>query len=68
MPEESDRTEIVPMDGHEAEIETLKTQHHDLDRQLVEENERPHPDSAKIGELKRRKLRIKDDIARLSRV
>ena len=52
---------------HDSEIEALRVQHRQLEEELEEENQRPHPDSVKIGDIKRRKLRLKDDIARLSR-
>ncbi len=52
---------------HDSEIEALRAQHRQLDEELDEENQRIHPDSVKIGDIKRRKLRLKDDIDRLSR-
>lgn len=52
---------------HDSEIEALRVQHQQLDEELEEENQRPNPDSVKIGDIKRRKLRLKDNIARLSR-
>ena len=55
------------MTSHESEIETLRAKHRELDEALAEENRRPYPDSVRIGDLKRRKLRLKDDIAQLSR-
>ena len=47
-------------------VEELRTEHQNLEQQIVEENLRPHPDELRIQELKRQKLRIKDEIARLS--
>ena len=47
-------------------VEELRTEHQSLEQQIVEENLRPHPDELRIQELKRQKLRIKDEIARLS--
>lgn len=47
-------------------VEELQTEHQTLEQQIVEENLRPHPDELRISELKRQKLRIKDEIARLS--
>lgn len=47
-------------------VEELRTEHQNLEQQIVEENLRPHPDELRISELKRQKLRIKDEIARLS--
>ncbi len=47
-------------------VEELRIEHQSLEQQIVEENLRPHPDELRISELKRQKLRIKDEIARLS--
>lgn len=48
-------------------MESLKTKHHDLENLIEQEEARPRPDEAKINELKRQKLRIKDEIAQLDR-
>lgn len=47
-------------------IETLKTKHASLEATLQSEVERPRPDESVIHDLKRQKLRIKDEIARLT--
>lgn len=47
-------------------VEELRIEHQSLEQQIVEENLRPHPDELRVSELKRQKLRIKDEIARLS--
>jgi hypothetical protein len=44
-------------------IESLRSQHALLDDAIREENHRPHPDDARIHELKREKLRLKDEIS-----
>jgi hypothetical protein len=44
-------------------IESLRNQHALLDDAIREESHRPHPDETKIHELKREKLRLKDEIA-----
>ncbi|MGD9885188.1 MAG: YdcH family protein, partial [Reyranella sp.] len=46
-------------------VDSLKAKHADLDRLIAEEEGRPHPDDARITELKRQKLRIKDEIVQL---
>lgn len=46
-------------------IETLRARHADLESQLAEEIHRPHPDDIRITELKREKLKLKDEIVRL---
>lgn len=47
-------------------IESLRTRHADLEQALHEEAVRPHPDDERLLELKKQKLRVKDEIARLS--
>ena len=49
-------------------IESLKSKHASLDQTLQSETCRPRPDDSAIHELKREKLRIKDEIVRLSTV
>ncbi|MBP6014236.1 MAG: DUF465 domain-containing protein [Alphaproteobacteria bacterium] len=39
--------------------------HHKLDEQIQEELHRPHPDDIALAELKKRKLRLKEEIERL---
>ncbi|HEX9768217.1 MAG TPA: YdcH family protein [Kiloniellales bacterium] len=46
-------------------IEALRSKHLDLKQEIEQENQRPHPDDLRIAELKRQKLRIKDEIALL---
>jgi hypothetical protein len=48
-------------------IEELKEKHASLERAIDEESRRPLPDQAAIHDLKRQKLRIKDEIALLER-
>jgi len=49
-------------------IETLKEQHAALERAIDEENSRPLPNDDMISDLKRQKLRIKDEIYQLERL
>jgi hypothetical protein len=46
-------------------IETLREKHAALERAIDEENSRPLPNDDTISELKRQKLRIKDEIFQL---
>ena len=46
----------------EERLESLRERHATLDAAISEENQRPHPDDVRIHELKREKLRIKDQI------
>lgn len=43
----------------------LETKHAGLDRRIEQENQRPAPDAMLIADLKRQKLRVKEEIARL---
>ena len=47
-------------------IEALKTKHANLEKAIDQESHRPHPDDDAICSLKKRKLRIKDEIVRLT--
>ncbi len=46
-------------------IHSLKQKHASLESQLEEEENRPQPDDQIITELKRQKLRIKDELMRV---
>ncbi|MBV9859443.1 MAG: YdcH family protein [Alphaproteobacteria bacterium] len=48
-------------------IEALKTQHAALERAIDEESARPLPNQDTIHDLKRQKLRIKDEIFQLEK-
>lgn len=48
-------------------IESLKEKHALLERAIDEENTRPLPDRDAIADLKRQKLRIKDELFQLER-
>lgn len=55
------------MDGFmnaDAHISTLQQRHAALERAISEESHRPSPDQVILQELKRRKLQLKDEIAR----
>lgn len=49
----------------EERIQSLKLRHTQLDNELEQETHRPHPDDLHIAEIKRQKLRLKDEIAGL---
>ncbi len=49
------------------QLEVLKARHANLERAIDEEAHRPLPDTVQIHTLKREKLKIKDEITRLSR-
>ena len=48
-----------------AQVDELSAKHDALERMIQEEIERPGSSDLKITELKRRKLRLKDEIAEL---
>jgi hypothetical protein len=43
-------------------LDSLRDKHASLERAIEEENQRPHPDDIRLSELKREKLRIKDEM------
>lgn len=49
-------------------IDSLRSRHATLESKLEDEERRPHPDDVLVHDLKRQKLAIKDEIARLERV
>ena len=51
----------------EPHLESLKIKHADLDAKIADEERRPHPDDDVIHDLKKQKLRIKDELAGLQR-
>jgi hypothetical protein len=48
-------------------LDSLKARHAGLEAQIAEENKKPHPDDTTIHLLKKEKLKVKDEIARLER-
>ena len=50
------------LDSH---IEQLKQKHAHLEAAIQDEVHRPHPDDLRLTDLKRQKLRIKEEIAGL---
>ena len=43
----------------------LETKHATLDRRIAQENQRPLPDARLIADLKKQKLRVKEEMAGL---
>ncbi|MBB4041105.1 hypothetical protein GGR34_002768 [Microvirga flocculans] len=52
----------MPLQNHLSELER---KHRALEREIQENLNRPSADDIKLAELKRRKLQLKDEIARL---
>jgi hypothetical protein len=50
----------------EDRVETLKAKHARLEHEIDEEVHRPLPDTIHLTELKREKLRVKEEIERMS--
>jgi hypothetical protein len=50
----------------QARLETLKDRHANIEARLASEDRRPAPDSDTITSLKREKLRLKEEMERLS--
>lgn len=48
-------------------LESLKLKHADLEARIADEERRPHPDDATIVQLKKMKLRIKDELVGITR-
>ncbi len=46
-------------------VESLRSKHAHLERQIDDEMHRPLPDQSVLTRLKREKLRLKDELARL---
>jgi len=46
-------------------IESLKAKHAALETAIDSEVRRPLPDTAQIADLKRKKLRVKDELSRI---
>lgn len=53
--------------GVDEYLATLAARHAGLERAIQEEARRPAPDGLSLTDLKRRKLKVKDEIARLRR-
>ena len=47
-------------------VEALRRKHAHLEKVIEEESVRPHPDEGRLHELKREKLRLKDQIIALA--
>ena len=48
------------------QAESLKSKHRELEAQLEVENTRPYPNEVLVNNLKRQKLRIKDELASMN--
>jgi hypothetical protein len=51
--------------GLESHISELAEKHHKLEELIHSEQHRPYPDDLRLATLKKRKLRLKEEIERL---
>ena len=49
----------------QSRIESLKGRHATLDMQIMNEDQRPKPDTIALSRLKMEKLRVKEEVERL---
>lgn len=47
---------------HDAHRSALQAKHHGLDQRIADETHRPSPDAQVIAELKKQKLRLKEEM------
>lgn len=47
---------------NQAQVESLEQKHAALEAQIHQEEHRPHPDDLRLHELKKEKLRIRDEM------
>ncbi len=50
---------------NQARYESLERQHFDIDVQILKETKRPQPNQDVIHQLKKRKLKLKEEISNL---
>ena len=65
LPNDPTRTVTEDQMSAEEQIAVLKAKHTELDTELQHQNSRPHPDQQLVSEIKKQKLRIKDELAAL---
>lgn len=56
---------IAGSNTHSSHMDALQTKHAGLDARLRDELARPAPDAGMIQKLKKQKLRLKEEIARV---
>ena len=55
-----------PLVNTESHIAHLKEKHAQLEHDIEQEEQHPYPDTIKLSQMKREKLRIKDEIATIN--
>ena len=51
---------------HQAHVSALAAKHAGLESKILEESQRPRPDSATLARLKKEKLRVKEEMSGLT--
>jgi hypothetical protein len=62
---QSSATAAKEMGMQQAHISALETRHADIEARILEETQRPLPDTATLARLKKEKLRVKEEIVGL---
>jgi uncharacterized protein YdcH (DUF465 family) len=52
--------------GQDARLESLRHRHEELEHRIEEEENRPLPDQNMVHTLKKQKLKVKDELHRIS--
>ena len=55
----------MSLEDQDAQIEKLKADHAGLEQEIEDELSRPYPDDQHLADLKRQKLRIKDELLKI---
>ena len=50
----------------ETHLVSLKEKHAALELDILDEEQRPHPDEVRLATLKKHKLRLKDEMSRIA--
>jgi len=51
----------------ELHVQTLNQKHAEIDTVITQEEHRPHPDSIRLMQLKKEKLRLKEQLNKLTK-
>lgn len=50
----------------DAHLQTLEDRHTDIEGKIAREELRPHPDSLRLRDLKKRKLKLKEELSKFT--
>ena len=51
---------------HQAHVSALEAKHAGLEARIIEESQRPQPDTATLARLKKEKLKLKEEMTSLT--